>query len=225
MRPEAVLFDCDGVLVDSESITDRAIAANLTRHGLAIDAHEVSELFLGGTIRGVADVARARGADLPENWVEQMYAEIYDLLAAGTPVVAGVVDVLDRLDAAGIPYGVGSNGAREKMKITLGQNGLWDRFKDAMVSAHDGIAAKPAPDIYLTLARKLGVDPARAVVIDDSPSGLGGGIAAGIPVIAYAERTAEDRLAPLGVPMARSMSEVAAMIGVASDQDGEVREG
>ncbi|MEL7106033.1 MAG: HAD family phosphatase [Pseudomonadota bacterium] len=222
MRPDAVLFDCDGVLVDSEPVTDRVIIANLARYGIAVSAAEVTEYFLGGTLAGVGEKARAQGADLPKGWVDEIYAETFDALRRGTPLIKGVPDLLDRLDALGIPFGVGSNGPRAKMEITLGQNGLWERCKDKMVSAHDGVPAKPAPDIYLKLASLLGADPARCVVVDDSPSGAKGGLAAGCKVIAYAERTPEALLAPLGVPIARTMSDVAAMMGVANDQDGTV---
>ncbi|MEO1238239.1 MAG: HAD family phosphatase [Pseudomonadota bacterium] len=222
MRPEAVLFDCDGVLVDSEPVTDKVIIANLARYGVTVSEDEVTELFLGGTLAGVGEKARARGADLPANWIDEIYAETFDALRAGTPVIDGTVPLLDRLDTLGIPYGVGSNGPRAKMEITLGQNGLWERLKDKMVSAHDGVAPKPAPDIYLKLAGLLGVDPARATVVDDSPSGAKGGIAAGCQVIAFGQRTPAALLGPLGVPVARSMSELAAMLGVADDQDGTV---
>lgn len=219
MRPEAVLFDCDGVLVDSEPVTDKVIIANLARYGVAVSEAEVTEFFLGGTLAGVGDKARARGADLPSDWVDEIYAETFDALRAGTPAIDGAVALLDRLDDLGIPYGVGSNGPRAKMEITLGQNGLWERLKDRMVSAHDGIPAKPAPDIYLKLATLLGADPARCVVVDDSPSGAKGGIAAGCQVIAFAERTPAALLEPLGVPVARTMSHVAALMGVVDDQD------
>ncbi|MDJ1009129.1 MAG: HAD family phosphatase [Paracoccaceae bacterium] len=214
MTPKAVLFDCDGVLVDSEPITDRVVIANLARHGLAVSEDDVAELFLGGTLRGIGEAARARGADLPEDWLDGLYAETYRALEAGTPVVDGVPALLDRLDRSGIPYGVGSNGSREKMKITLGQNGLWSRFESAMVSAHDGLPAKPAPDIYLKLAETLGVAPAEAAVVDDSPAGLKAALAAGIPAIGFAERTPADRLGALGVPTARSMGAVAELLGL-----------
>ncbi len=219
MRPDAVLFDCDGVLVDSEPLTDAVIIANLERYGLKVSENEVADLFLGGTLAGVGEMARDRGAALPDDWIDEIYAETLGKLREGTPLVSGVVDLLDRLDTLGIPFGVGSNGPRSKMEITLGQNGLWDRFKDMMASAHDGLPAKPAPDIYASLAARIGVDPARALVIDDSAAGLGGAIAAGIPAIGYAERTPADRLEVLGVRVARSMSEVADMIGLGNDQN------
>lgn len=220
MRPDAVLFDCDGVLVDSEPITDRVIIANLARYGLTVTEDEVTDLFLGGTLAGVGEVAQARGANLPEIWVDEIYTETFEALARGTPLIAGVMGLLDALDEAGIRYGVGSNGPRAKMEITLGQHGLWERFAKHMASAHDpGIAAKPAPDVYLSAARQLGVAPERCVVVDDSPSGARGGIAAGAQVIAYGAATPLANLEPLGVPIARSMSQVADMIGVAGAKD------
>ncbi len=214
MRPEAVLFDCDGVLVDSEPLTDEVIIANLARYGLVVRGDEVTDLFLGGTLVGVGEEARRRGAELPDDWIDEIYAETLGRLRDGTPLVEGVVELIDRLDTLGIPFGVGSNGPRNKMEITLGQNGLWDRFKDMMASAHDGLPAKPAPDIYASLATRIGVNPARAVVVDDSPAGIGGAIAAGIPGIGYAERTPVDLLEAPGVRIARSMKEVGDLLGL-----------
>ena len=225
MRPEAVLFDCDGVLVDSEPLTDEVIIANLSRYGLEISEDEVTDLFLGGTLAGVGEKARERGAVLPEDWLDEIYSETFDRLREGTPPIEGITDVIERLDFLGIPYGVGSNGPRNKMEITLGQNGLWDKFKDMMASAHDGLPAKPAPDIYASLAKRMGVDPARAVVIDDSAAGIGGALAAGIPAIGFAQRTPAGRLEALGVPTVRSMSQLADMIGLWDDSNRELSKG
>ena len=217
MTPKAVLFDCDGVLVDSEPITDGVLIANLARHGLRVSEAEVAELFLGGTIRNVGEEARRRGANIPDDWATDIYAEIYARLREGCPLVSGVEDLLKRLDQAGIATGVGSNGSREKMRITLGQNGLWERFAPVMVSAHDGVAAKPAPDIYLRLAETLGIDATEAVVIEDSPTGAKAGLAAGARVIGFAERTPPEKFSALGVPIAASMGKVAAMLGLGDD--------
>jgi len=215
MTPKAILFDCDGVLVDSEPITDRALVANLARHGLRVTGEEVADLFRGGTIHGVGEEAKRRGASIPQGWAEAMYAETYALLRDGCPLVPGVPGLLARLDAAGIPFGVGSNGSREKMRITLGQNELWERFEPFMVSAHDGIPAKPAPDIYLRLADLLGVAPSDALVVDDSPAGCRGGLAAGIPTIGFAARTDPARLAALGIGVVGSMEDLARRLGLA----------
>ena len=118
MPPEMVLFDCYGVLVDSEILTAEVLRANLARHGLSVSHAQLDEFFLGGTIMGVEKKAREMGADLPPDWIDEMYAEIFEVLDAQVKPVAGVIDVLDALDASGIPYAVGSNGPHRKMQIT-----------------------------------------------------------------------------------------------------------
>ncbi|MEM9709237.1 MAG: HAD family phosphatase [Pseudomonadota bacterium] len=217
MRPEAVLFDCDGVLVDSEPVTDRVIIENLSSYGLTLTPDEVTEMFLGGTLPQVGEKARAMGADLPETWTDEIYRKIDDSLRGNCPAVDGVHTLLDRLDRAGIPYGVASNGPRHKMAVTLGQNDLLDRMGDRIFSAHDGIAPKPAPDMYLMLAERLGVAPGRAVVVEDSAAGVRAAKAAGIRVIGYAERTPAEKLAALGAEAAATMAEVGRLMGFRDD--------
>lgn len=214
MRPDAVLFDCDGVLVDSEPITERVMAANFARHGWDVPLEQVHTLFVGGTMKGAGEEAARRGAILPDTWLEDIYADIYAALRAGTPPIQGVHALLDKLDAAGIPYAVGSNGEMEKMEITLGQTGLLERFDGRLVSAHELGIAKPDPAVYLEAARLLGVDPARSVVIDDSPSGVRAGVASGARTFGFAEHSNCTKLATLGAEVVRSMDEVAEVLGL-----------
>ena len=140
---DLVIFDCDGVLVDSEVISNRVLMENLARYGLSLSLPECMSLFVGGTMTGVRDKARALGADLSDDWSDQVYAETYEKLRAGVPLVAGVQSLLTLLDQKGIPFCVASNGSPDKMRITLGQNGLWDRFSDVMYSAHVLGTGKP----------------------------------------------------------------------------------
>ena len=180
-RPAAVLFDCDGVLVDSEPLTFALLADELAGAGLPLGTAEMETLFLGGTIRGLHAKARALGARLEADWPDRFYTRLYARLAEGTPLIPGVVDLLDRLDAAGIPYAVGSNGATRKMEITLGQHPqVMARLTGRLFSGQDLNAPKPAPDVYLMAARALGVDPAACVVVEDSPNGAMAAQAAGM---------------------------------------------
>ena len=213
-RPDAVLFDCDGVLVDSEPIADRILVENFARYGFEIDVAEVHTLFAGGTMKGAGEEAKRRGAAMPENWLDEIYDELLGALALGTPIIPGIRDLLDRLDAAGIPYAIGSNGAPRKMEITLGQNDLLERFEGRIVSAHVLGRAKPDPGVYLEAARILGVDPAQTVVIDDSPSGVRAGVAAGARVLGYAPHSDADRLRALGAEVFFDMAEAPALIGL-----------
>ncbi|TBX28396.1 HAD family hydrolase [Nioella sediminis] len=213
-RPELVIFDCDGVLVDSETVSNRVLAENLTRHGLPMTLERCMELFVGGTMRGVGEQARGMGADLPADWVDEIYAETYAALRAGVDVIAGIPELLDHLDAARIPYAVGSNGSEAKMQITLGQNGLLDRFNGAIFSAHTLKTAKPDPDLYLAAAAHFSVAPDRAVVLEDSATGATAAARAGMRCLGYAPHGDGAALKAKGAEIIDSMYSVPALIGL-----------
>ena len=97
--PKLVIFDCDGVLVDSEPASNQALADNLSRHGLPLTVEQSMAHFVGGTMTGVMQTARSLGANLPDNWIEEIYGETYALLRQGVPLVQGIPDLLARLDA------------------------------------------------------------------------------------------------------------------------------
>jgi len=183
-KPELVIFDCDGVLVDSEVIGNTIMAKSLSAHGMEVSLDECMALFVGGTMAGVKMKAEALGATLPKDWVAQIYEEIYAALRQGCPLIEGVVEVLDALDAAGVAYCVASNGRFEKMEITLGQNGILERFEGRIYSAQALGTAKPAPELFWHAAQ--GVDHARCVIIEDSLNGIRGAAAAGIRCFGYA---------------------------------------
>ena len=215
MRPRAILFDCDGVLVDSEPATLDLLADDLASHGLSLPRAEMERLFIGGTIAGVHIKARTLGAALPDGWVAEFYDRLYARLAEGTPLVPGVLDLLDALDAAGIPYAVGSNGWDRKMQVTLGQHpGLLERFRDRLFSGQTLGAPKPAPDLYLQAARALGQAPADCAVIEDSPTGARAAAAAGIPCFGFAPHDDGAALAAEGATLFRSMTDLPGLIGL-----------
>jgi len=97
--PKLVIFDCDGVLVDSEPASNQALIGNLSRHGLVLTLEQSMAYFVGGTMAGVMDKARSLGADLPEDWISEVYAETYARLEQGVPVTPGIPELLARLDA------------------------------------------------------------------------------------------------------------------------------
>jgi HAD superfamily hydrolase (TIGR01509 family) len=216
-RPSAVLFDCDGVIVDSEGPTFTLLIDDLAAYGLPLTLHELETNFIGGTIETVAARARVAGARLPEGWVTDFYTRMYAMLEQGTPLIPGIVHVLDHLDRAGIPYAVGSNGPPEKMRISLGQHGLIPRFR-AVLSGQALGKPKPAPDVYLAAAAACGADPAACVVIEDSPNGAKAALAAGIPCLGFAAHGPDTPpargLAVLGVPLFHHMSDLPALLGL-----------
>lgn len=210
-RPAAVLFDCDGVIVDSEGPTFDLLIQDLATRGLALTRHQLESHYIGGTIETVATRARAAGAVLPDDWVADIYARMYRMLAEGTPLIPGILGVFDRLDALGIPFAVGSNGTADKMQISLGQHGLIPRFR-AVLSGQALGKPKPAPDVYLAAAAACSAPPEACVVIEDSPSGARAALAAGIPCLGFAAHGPDTPpakgLMALGVPLFFDMSDL-----------------
>ena len=214
MRPAAVIFDCDGVVVDSEHPTLVMVRDDLERYGLCLTLEELEAGYIGGTVETVAEKARANGARLPEDWVSDFYGRMYAMLRASVPLVKGIVGVLDALDSAGIPYAMGSNGTPEKMQITLGQHGLIDRFRGHLYSGQALGRPKPAPDLYLHAAGRLGVEPAACVVVEDSAAGARAARAAGMRCFGYAPKGAHDGLLAEGAVLFNDMAELPALLGV-----------
>jgi beta-phosphoglucomutase-like phosphatase (HAD superfamily) len=215
--PDAVIFDCDGVIVDSEGPTIDLLIEDLARHGLPLTRHQLESDFIGGTIETVATRALEAGARLPAGWVADFYARMYAMLAQGTPLVPGILTVFDALDAAWVPYAVGSNGTDQKMQITLGQHGLIPRFH-AILSGQAIGKPKPAPDLYLLAALQCGANPARCMVIEDSPTGARAALAAGIPCLGFAAQGPDtppaQQMAALKIPLFHHMRDLPALLNL-----------
>ena len=214
MPPDMAIFDCDGVIVDSEGITNRVMQLNLKRPGLELEFDEVIRLFVGGTMQGVMELAREMGATLADDWLDQIYPEMFEALACEVEAIPGAIAVLDALDTAGIPYAIGSNGPHAKMEITLTRTGLKERFKGRIYSREDVPNAKPAPDVYLKAARDAGIDPSRCVVVEDSASGAKAGVAAGMFTCGFYAETPKDRLEPICDALFKDMSELPKLLGL-----------
>lgn len=196
---DGIIFDCDGVLVDSERITSRVWAGLLTGIGLPTTTEQSLATYLGNSMgRCLEIVTEQLGHRPPDTLLARFYDEVKVALAREVTPVEGIVALLDALDTAGIGYGVASNGEHEKMRTTLGATGLLARFDGRRFSAVDVARPKPAPDLFLHAAEALGFEPVRTIVVEDSPLGVQGAHAAGMTVIGYAELVAPDRLLAAG---------------------------
>lgn len=217
MRPGAVLFDCDGVVMDSEGPTLALFVEELAAHGLPLTLDEFEADYLGQTVEMVARQAVRAGARLPEGWVAHFYGRMNEVMLAGVPMIHGVRGVLDRLELAGVPFAMGSNGSLAKMRITLGQHGIEGRFR-AVLSGQALRRPKPAPDVYLAAAAACSVAPEDCVVIEDSAQGARAGLAAGARVLGFAAHgsdTATARsLVALGVPLFHRMEDLPGLLGI-----------
>ncbi|WP_431298000.1 HAD family hydrolase [Tabrizicola sp. BL-A-41-H6] len=214
MIPSAVLFDCDGVIVDSEGPTFLMLQADFAVHGLSLTLHELETNWIGATAEDLHLRARSEGATLPDDWVADFYIRLNRRLAEGVPLIPGILPVLDVLDRAGIPYAVCSNGTLPKMQITLGQHGLLPRLNGHTYSGQALGRPKPAPDVYLHASRALAVAPETTVVIEDSPTGARAARAAGIRCLGYAPLGSHPGLVAEGATLFHRMNDLPAMIGL-----------
>ncbi|MCC6244938.1 MAG: HAD family phosphatase [Gemmatimonadaceae bacterium] len=198
-RFDLAIFDCDGVLVDSERIANREFASLLKEIGLDFTLPQMFETFVGNTMTRCVEIITERlGHAPPDDLLDRYHAMIRVALEREVSAVPGVIALLDALDQAGIPYAVASNGEHAKMATTLGVTGLLPRFDGRRFSAADVARPKPWPDLFLHAAQTLGVNPHRCVVIEDSPLGVQGACAAGMEVIGFADLMSPDRLLAAG---------------------------
>jgi HAD superfamily hydrolase (TIGR01509 family) len=208
-----VIFDCDGVLVDSEPITNQVLSDNLAQYGLNISASETHALFAGGTMKGAGEDAQARGAQLPANWLDEIYDAQARALRKGVPVIPGVINLLDQLDHAGIATAVASNGSMAKMQITLSPSGLWDRLQGRLYSGHD-FAPKPDPAMLQHACTVAGVTLSEAVMIDDTAAGCRAAQNAGIRCFGFRPEGETSDLIAVGAEPVRSMAAIGRVLGL-----------
>jgi len=195
-RFDLVIFDCDGVVVDSERIVFEVFGSFIRSLGVHLSDAETREQFLG---RSLADcmliVERFRGTPAPPGSLERYMADRDRVLRERVEPVAGIREVLEALT---IPYCIASSGGHDKMRITLGATKLMPLFEGRLFSATEVPRAKPAPDIFLFAAERMGASPARTAVIEDTVNGVRAGRAAGMTVFGYVDLTPAEKLIEAG---------------------------
>jgi HAD superfamily hydrolase (TIGR01509 family) len=190
---ELVIFDCDGVLIDSEPIANRVLRDRLATAGLSMPLEDVMRTFVGRTRDGCIELAgRMLGRPLPPEFGKQWDAALYEALEREVKPVPGIPGLLKSMSA---PYCVASNGERERMELALHAAGLLPLVKDHLFTASEVAHPKPAPDLFLHAAKTMGVAPSRCAVIEDTPTGVKAGVAAGMKVFAYAGAAHADEAA------------------------------
>ena len=179
-----IVFDCDGVLVDSEDLSCAATADLLTARGYALDHAEIKARFLGKSMASLFEHCASLGRPLDPSFAADKH-HLYVERARGTlRAFPGVVDVLQRLRAAGTPFAVATSGTPEKVAFSLAETGL-ARLVDVLVTAVEVAHGKPAPDLFLEAARRMRVEARDCVVIEDSTAGVTAGRAAGMTTIGF----------------------------------------
>ncbi|MEV6619164.1 HAD family hydrolase [Streptomyces sp. NPDC051051] len=197
MRYDLVVFDNDGVLVDSESISNRLLAAYLTELGHPTSYEDSIRDYMGSAMHRIHDLVLERtGQRLPADFDDVFHARVFAAFERELLPVAGVTDVLEKLAADGVPYCVASSGSHERIRVGHRTTGLDRWFEDARIfSAQDVGKGKPAPDLFLYAAERMGVAPKRCVVVEDSPLGVQAAVAAGMDVYGFTAMTPAAKLA------------------------------
>ena len=187
MKFEAILFDCDGVLVDSEPITNGVLCDMLNEAGWALGAYECMQIFIGKTVRSEAARIEAHtGKPLTDAWMAEFYARRNARLEAELAAIDGAVEAVGAVHAALAGRIACASGAdRFKVEMQLAKVGLAPLFAGRIFSGHEMPRSKPAPDVYLAAAAALGVPPQRCLVVEDTVTGVAAGVAAGATVVGY----------------------------------------
>ena len=198
-RTRLVVFDCDGVLVDSEPVANRTLGEQLRELGLDLTQEQIFQNFVGYSLPQCMRVIEGMlGGAPPENFLRDLQARTFAAFKTELQAMPGIEQVLDALDAVGVQYGVASSGDHEKMNTTLGITGLLPRVAGRIFSVTQVTRGKPAPDVYLFAARQLGVEPSACVVVEDTPPGVQAGVAAGMTVFGFCAHTPEHKLKAAG---------------------------
>ena len=178
-RPDLVIFDCDGVLVDSEMLSCRCLTEVLARYGINLGLDQALDLFLGRSTSAVFEHYRALGHALPEQFSAELGAGVRAAFVSALRPIEGVGAVLADLQ---IPHCVASSSDVERVSLSLALTGLAPHFETRLYTSQMVKHGKPAPDLFLYAADRMGADPRRTLVIEDSVSGATAGKAAGMTV-------------------------------------------
>jgi HAD superfamily hydrolase (TIGR01509 family) len=211
---DLIIFDCDGVLVDSEPISNEVLATMLGEHGLELDVPETRRRCQGlllGDIQALAESLIGRA--LPEGWLEEYTDRRTEAFRRGLKAVPGARQMLERVTTAGIPVCVASQGSLAKTEGSLSMTGLADLLPAPVrFSAHLVPRGKPHPDLFLHAAATMGFAPADCVVVEDTPSGVTAAVRAGMPVYGYSADSDERALSEAGAQTVATLEEITRLL-------------
>jgi HAD superfamily hydrolase (TIGR01509 family) len=212
--PQLVIFDSDGVLVDSEAISNRVLARMLSAEGLPTTLAQARSEYQGLLLADVvAKAQKALGRPLPAGWAESYESARDEAFGADLRAVEGARDAVEGVSAAGRRVCVASQGRLRKIELCLGLTGLRALFAaDALFSAESVARGKPHPDLFLHAAAQMGASPAECVVVEDTATGVAAGVAAGMRVLGYAADSDEAALRAAGAEIVWSMRDVPALV-------------
>jgi HAD superfamily hydrolase (TIGR01509 family) len=213
---QLVIFDCDGVLVDSETISNRVLARMLSAEGLPTTLAQSRRDYQGVLLDEiVADAEAKLGRPLPADWLAGYERERADAFRAGLEPVRGAAEAVERVRRAGVKACVASQGKLEKTRLSLQLTGLRGLFADDELFSAESVArGKPHPDLFLHAASVMRAQPARCTVVEDTPSGVSAAVAAGMRVLGYAADSDERALRRAGAQTFGSLDRLAQLLGI-----------
>jgi HAD superfamily hydrolase (TIGR01509 family) len=209
---DLVIFDCDGVLVDSERLSVKVDVHVLATFGLTLTEDEVIERFVGRSDADIrAQLEAQLGHPLAEDWDAEFTSLYREAFAAELRSVDGVFEALEQIEA---PSCVASSGSHDKIRYTLSLAGLYERFAGRIFSVAEVGRGKPAPDLFLHAAQQMGADPKRCAVVEDSRWGVEAARAAGMHAFGYAGGlTPAERLAGDSTTVFHDMRDLPRLLG------------
>ncbi len=209
-----VIFDCDGVLVDSEGPANRVVAEAITALGWPMTTGQSCALFIGLRLSDIPAVVEAQiGRPVPPGWVNALRDRMIETLSEEVEAMPGAHDAMRATTALGLPYRIASNSSHEEMAVKFGRVGMVDLVAGRTHSARDVARGKPAPDVFLHAAAAEGVPPAACLVIEDSVPGAQAARAAGMACVGLAPHGDDPGLRAAGAILIRSLAELPDIIG------------
>ena len=215
-KPELVIFDCDGVLVDTETLGNHHLVKMLGESGFETTFEDLRRTYTGMPMKALQEKVEAQGYSLGADFVDRWY-EAIPTLFENVEAIPHIEDVITAVQKAEISYCVASSANIDKMRFTLGKTGLIGHFENVLYSASMVARGKPFPDLFLHAAKEMGYEPSQSVVIEDSVAGTKAGTAAGIRVFSYCGDAHADRegLAAAGGILFDDMRKLPVLLGVA----------
>ncbi|PHK94818.1 phosphoglycolate phosphatase [Pseudoroseomonas rhizosphaerae] len=213
-RPAAILFDCDGVLADSEALAALVVSEELTELGWPVAPEACQHIFLGRAVPDMMPLIEQRVGRLPDDWPARMSRRLTERMARDVVPVPGALATVAALAEAGVTLACASNSSRAELAAKLGRLGLDSAFGGRVFSFEDVDRPKPHPDIYRAAARACGAAPEDCVVVEDSLPGIRAGRAAGCRVLALVWDMPEALLRAEGAEPFRAMAELPGLLGL-----------
>ena len=213
-----VIFDCDGVLVDSEGPSSRLVAQEITALGWPLTADEARALFIGRRLSDIPPVVEPHiGRPVPPNWIEDLRDKLIAMMADEVEAMPGAHDVLVATVAHGLLLRVASNSSHAEMAVKFERTGLAHLVAGRLHSARDVPRGKPAPDVFLAAASAAGVPPEACLVVEDSVPGATAARAAGMACVGLAPYGDDPALRAVGAVLIRSLDELPAILRAAME--------